>query len=213
MLWRMTLRLALLSDQEHPGNRAIEQRIMRMIGSAAPRFGYVSSAPDPHRTYFNASRERYAAWGADLCCYVDQLNSDCDEVIGALLTCDAIRLSGGNTFSFLGWLERSGMLDALNGYARNGGVLVGVSAGAILMTESIASAALCGDVRDSSLQSLAGLGLVSFSFWPHFDPLRLAASASLPAELTSPVYACPDGSGVVVDGTSVEVFGSVRVIA
>jgi hypothetical protein len=39
-------------------------------------------------------------------------------------------------------------------------VLIGVSAGAILMTPSVNSARLCGD---------AGLGLVDFHIWPHFD--------------------------------------------
>lgn len=46
----------------------------------------------------------------------------------------------------------------------------------------------------------AGLGLVDFHFWPHFnsdsvtrDQLRL--SSTIPD-----LYACPDGAGIVIDG-------------
>jgi dipeptidase E len=212
MLSCMTLRLALFSDQQHCANRAIDERLLRLIGVQAPLVGYVSSASDPDRTYFEACRERYAGMGVDLCCYVDELNCGSEEVLNELLACDAIHLSGGNTFSFLGWLQRSRLLYSLAAFARSGGVLIGVSAGAILMTENVDSATLCGDVKDPSVLKQQGLALVPFSFWPHFDPLNSTVSAEALAGLPSPIYACPDGSGLVVEGSSIERFGNPQVL-
>ena len=46
--------------------------------------------------------------------------------------CDAIHLTGGNTFQFSYWLRERGLDAELKRYAKAGGVLIGVSAGAIL---------------------------------------------------------------------------------
>lgn len=78
------------------------------------------------------------------------------------------------------------------------------------MTPSVDSASLCGDVRDPKLINEAGLGLVDFNFWPHFDADSVTQEQSKLSCTFPELYACPDGSGIVVDGTEVELFGQVH---
>lgn len=200
-------RLALYSDQEPPHHSGLDQRLLQLIGTPRPRIGYVAAEPDPQRYFFQRKREDYAALGAELVLYVDADSSA--QAWVSLLQCQAIHLSGGNTFFFLDWLRRQGRLPELARYAGEGGVLIGVSAGAILMTPGIASAALCGDERMEGCSDDSGLALVDFHFWPHFGPGPVGDGTSLPA---GNVYGCPDGSGIIVDGERIELFGQVRMI-
>jgi len=56
-------------------------------------------------------------------------------------------------------------------FVERGGVLTGLSAGAIMMTENIEMAAYPEFDRDENwvgLKNLKSLGLVDFAFFPHF---------------------------------------------
>lgn len=206
----MQRKLALFSDdQELHANEAMNERLLRLIGRPRPQIGYIPEASDPARVSFERKRNCYAEIGAELAAYVDEESPENEWA--AVLACDAIHLSGGNTFSFLYWLKERGLLPVLRRYVSDGGVLVGVSAGAILMTRSVHSAALCGDPPEARLTDYTALGLIDFHFWPHFDPTcglndeQIALAESLPQ-----LHACPGGAGIIVDGDKVELFGTIR---
>ena len=64
-------------------------------------------------------------------------------------------------------LEKTGLLKELKAWVRNGGVLTGVSAGAIIMTKNIETAAFPSfdcDENEDNVKNLAGLQLVDFEF-------------------------------------------------
>ena len=204
-------KLALYSDQS--GHYDMDARLLQMIGCAAPRIGYIASAPDTQRIYFEDRRRFYAGLDARLAVYVDELTAPTDDEWKRLLTCDAIHLSGGNTFHFHKWLLEGGLFADLRAFADQGGVLIGVSAGAILMTPDTRAAALCGDQRSEYADDDHALALVNFHFWPHFtDAPQDGETARLTAEL-APLYGCRNGSGVIVEGDLIEVFGAVGVSA
>ncbi len=137
------MRLALYSDQEIAANAAMDERLLRLIGVRRPRIGYVSSAPDPSRAYFDQKRAYYHRLGAELTMYTDSESADLEGDVEILCRCDAIHLTGGNTFTFLRWLRVRRALPLLRAYALGDrGVLIGASAGAILMTPSIQTAVL-----------------------------------------------------------------------
>ena len=206
---RLEMRLALYSDQEIAANAAMDERVLRLIAVRRPRIGYVASAPDPSRSYFDHKRAYYHRLGAELTMYIDSESTDLEGDVQALCTCDAIHLSGGNTFTFLHWLRARGLLTPLHAYALAGrGVLIGASAGAILMTPNIQTAVLCGDVRPQDFTDDQGLGLVDFLFWPHY---QRGAKVSIPLDQARLVYGCEDGAGVIVDGAAVELHGAVPI--
>lgn len=102
------------------------------------------------------------------------------------------------------------MIDALRRWAASGGILIGTSAGAILMTPTIAVDALFSGRRPEDVEDGAALDLLPFEFFPHLHaktsylPDLLRYSANTPR----PIIACPDGDGVVVARGRVSCVGN-----
>jgi dipeptidase E len=206
----MHLRLALYSEPEASANRPMDERMVGLLTVAQPRIGYVAASPDPQRFWFSRLQQHYQSLGARFDLYVDETHDDFREASAQLCDCDAIYLSGGNTFHFLAWLRQTPLLAALHRYATHGGMLIGVSAGAILMTPTVATAVLCGDERDAANPDERAMGLVRFGFWPHYQLGQERELRNAMAEDFSwPLYACPDGAGVIVNGTQIERHGPV----
>jgi dipeptidase E len=209
----MIKKLALYCDQEISENRVIDERWLELIGKAKPVIGYVPSAHDPEKFYFNKKRDYYADLGASLEPYFELDNAFNEKDLPKLLSCDAIHLSGGNTFYFLHWLRKRKMLEVLKNYVAKGGILIGVSAGAILMTPDISTSTLCGDEEPNEPMDTSALALVDFLFLPHYEPEMSKGAATLQRKLKLPIYACPDGSGMIVNGQNIELFGNAERLA
>lgn len=202
--------LVLYSDQTAGEGAEIDACLLGLLRErrGGARIGYVASGPDPEHTFFQAGRAYYARLGLDLCLYHDlDLTRDAMD-IARLFACDAIHLSGGHTGDFLMRLKRSALLAPLRDWARGGGVLIGVSAGAILMAPTIATDALFLGERPEDVEGEA-LDLMPLEFFPHLDD----DAAYLPALLRysrhtrRPILACNDGDGAVVHEGRVACFG------
>ena len=126
-------KLVLYSDQEIPENARIDRRMLALIDKPHPLVGYIPSSADPDRKWFKIKQAYYAAIGVTLTNYFELDDHFEPDALASLIQCDAIHLSGGNTYHFLYWLRRRGMLEVLRNYVKNGGVLIGNSAGSILM--------------------------------------------------------------------------------
>jgi dipeptidase E len=125
---------------------------------------------------------------------------------------DAIHMAGGNTFYFLHHLRKMKLLPQLRSFAQKGGVLTGLSAGAIMMTENIEMAAYPEFDRDENIvniKNLAALNLVDFLFFPHFrnSPRYDAVFKTYTKKNSKIIYACPDGAGIVVRENELRFIG------
>lgn len=137
------------------------------------------------------------------------------DLLEPLFACDAIHLSGGNTYYFLYWLQQRGLQERLRHYANHQGVLIGTSAGAIIMTPKISSAQLCGDAPYPLLTTDQGLNLVDFAFAPHVQdtPEDSARMQSYADQQKRVLYGCHDGDGIIVAGDTVTMVGNVITVA
>jgi dipeptidase E len=129
-----------------------------------------------------------------------------------VLRSDAIHMAGGNTFYFLNTLRKAKLLPQLRNFVQRGGVLTGLSAGAIIMTEDIEMAAYPEFDRDENtvnLSNLSSLNLVDFAFFPHFkNSVRYDTVFKRYTRLRGKViYACPDGSGLVMNDQELRFIG------
>ena len=205
----MELRLALYSDQQPPSTDPIDEVVRGWLPASGGRIGYLPSSPDRERAWFRPIEAYYGRYGLSL--HFFGLEDEFDPSrMGDLFACHAIHLTGGNTFRFLYWLRVRGLMDDLCRYAAEGGVLVGISAGAILMTPDIGSSSLCGDAPYPGLESTVGLGLVDFAVVPHFDGSAEADLAAYSKEFAGAVYTIPDGGAVLVEGAEVTAMGGAR---
>lgn len=125
---------------------------------------------------------------------------------------DAIHMGGGNTFYFLNSLRKAGLLGQLKTFADKGGLLTGLSAGAIMMTENIEMAGYPEFDRDENavnIKNLSALNLVDFLFFPHFrNSARYdAVFKKYTRQSEKIIYACPDGAGIVVRDNEIRFIG------
>ncbi|BAY47175.1 peptidase E [Scytonema sp. HK-05] len=203
-------KLVLYSDQVIAANQQVDSYLLKLLGTNAARIGYISSSSDPKRQYFRAKQQYYQQYGLEAL-YVELDVEYKTDLLDPLFACDAIHLSGGNTYYFLYWLQQRGLMQRLQHYALHQGVLIGISAGAIIMTPEIASARLCGDTPYPPLTTYQGLGLVDFAFVPHIQdtPEEYARMQAYANHQQRVLYGCHDGDGIVVVGETVTLVGNV----
>jgi dipeptidase E len=207
-------RLVLHSNQIAPESDKVERECLAFLGKDHPIIGYIPSSSDPERNYFRAQAAYYASHGAELAVYFELDVTYTPERLADLLACDAIHLSGGDTFYFLHWLRQRNMLSVLQRYVAEGGLLIGVSAGAILMTANIAIAGLYGDTPLEGDRDWSALGLVDFAFVPHIDsfPAGIMTMQAYARQHHVSVYGCRDGDGVIVQDDQIRCIGDVIVV-
>jgi len=203
-------KLVLHSDQIQ-GHKKVDLAFMELLGKKGPRLAYIPSQSDLQRRYFNEKVEWYKQFGITNLLYFDVDKEYDERKIDKLLACDAIFLSGGNTYYFLNSLKKREFLPILIEYVWKGGILIGVSAGSIIMSKTINITTL-HDENTIGLKDYTALGLVDFEFFPHLDhnmKQYLEDLKKYSIKSNSVIYACKDGDGIIVNDHEINFFGNV----
>jgi len=208
-------KLVLHGDQIN-GKTQIDEAFLKFFGTKKPKIAYIPSQSDSQRKYFNQKVEWYKQFGITDLLYFDIDQEYHEEKIPELLSCNAIFLSGGNTYYFLNSLKNRNFIPVLKDYVEKGGVLIGVSAGSIIMSKTITVTSIDddigGDQNAVGLKDFSALGLNDFEFFPHFDKdndeiVKRLKEYSKTSK--SVIYACKDGDGIIVNGNNMQFFGEV----
>lgn len=211
------MKLAFYSGGNNQINEKLDLGLIELIGKRDPKIGYIPSSADPKRRYFNETKTYYGKYGLSLFFYFDlEIEFDRNK-LSELGSCDAIYLSGGNTFHFLYLIKKRKLVTFLKKYIQNGNVLIGVSAGSMIMTPSINITAAFhsqkGDLEKLNavrLRDFRALNLVNFEFIPHFNEKEKGVFAQKYSKSRKhPIYACNDGSGIIVNGQQTTFYGKV----
>ncbi len=222
--------IVLYSGGQERRNALIHESLLALAlrrpgkrGKEHIRMTYVAFTADGAKTFYRRFERRYLAFGGT---HFHCISAD-DPALSRpgearrranqiLMSSDVVYLSGGNTFHYLMHLRRSGLLGTLRRYADRGGVLAGLSAGALLVTPNIGLAAYPEFDRDENDVALpesrwGALDLVDFEFFPHFRRSRRYRDALMKYSKRArfPLYACSDGSGIVVEGDRFTAHGDV----
>lgn len=210
------LRLVLYAGGQSAGNKRIHTKLSRILGRQARSFTYIPSSHENGEHYFRRIKKRYARYGFKKFRYFAVDSDFLMREMREALKSDVIYLAGGNTFYFLKHLRESGFLKKLEKFAERGGVIAGLSAGAIVMTPTIDLAAYPppdADLNEVKLKNWRGLGLVDFEFLPHYSNSKSASEAMLRYSRRSKrlIFATPDGSGIAVDCGELNIFGPVYI--
>jgi len=206
-------KLVLYSDQVIEENRKIDNELIKLFNNKNPSIAYIPSCSDISRKYFKHKVEYYNTLGIENIQYFDlDLEYDESKTID-IFKFDAIHLSGGNTFYFLHLLRKRGLIELLQSYVNNGGILIGISAGSILMTKTIEIAGYGegGDENLIGIEDKSALGFVDFEFMPHWNgteeslnPIKTYAKLK-----NTVVYVCKDGDGIIIFDDIIKVMGDV----
>jgi len=203
--------LVFLSDQLIRDNDETDKAILSLLEERDNRtIFYISSQADKTRYFYSRVVSYYARIGIRVSEYFDLENEYNAARIDEIFQAGAVHLSGGSTFHFLQNLQRRGFLSVLQEYAANGGILIGVSAGALLMTPHIEASLVYGDPFIEGIDT-RGLNLVDWEFFPHFNSLITEEKIiAYSRQSGKRIFSCEDGDGIVVSEQGTRFIGRVR---
>ncbi|MBC75422.1 MAG: hypothetical protein CME64_05335 [Halobacteriovoraceae bacterium] len=198
------MKLALYSGGHDFENIRMDEALLSMVGNKNPKVSFIPSCSYLSHVDFREYVSQYRKHRIKRFIHFPIDTSFSNVVKEEVFNGDIIHLSGGNTYYFLKHLRKAKMLGALKEFVKRGGVLTGLSAGAIIMTKNINTAGFPSfdrDENEDNVKNLNGMGLVNFEFFPHYKN-----SARYDKELLkyskksrNKIYACPDGAGILLN--------------
>ncbi|QYJ88446.1 peptidase E [Shewanella halotolerans] len=212
--------MVLMSDLNSAASQAaitsvLSPSVLNQGANKSTSLGYLASGHEPEQSYYLGTQAQYARLGMALSHYLDLEQGYTQTGLDRLLNCQAIHLAGGDTFQFLAQVQKRGLMAEFAEYLNRGGILIGLSAGAMLMTPSIACAPLCGDENHLGLSDLNGMGLLPYQFLPHSDlsdgGVALSVRAACLLEAASlaeyPLILCGEEDAVIATKAGLRGFG------
>lgn len=206
------MKLVLYSGGDDKENRQLDKSFIDLIGKKNPVVTFIPSSSYLSEQEFKTFVRHYSKFKITRFIHFP-VDVPFDKILfQEVMRSDAIHMGGGNTFYFLNSLRKAKLLPQLRTFAEKGGVLTGLSAGAIMMTENIEMAGYPEFDRDENivgLKNLSALGLLDFAFFPHFKNSSRydAAFKKYSKAKNKVVYACPDGAGIVVNDGELRFIG------
>lgn len=205
------MKLILYSGGTNKENKELDLCLRNMLPND-PLVTYIPSSSFDAEVYFREYVKRFRKYGMQKFMNFP-VDIPCDPVLEEKVwESDLIHLDGGNTFYFLASLRKKKLLGKLRDFVKRGGVLSGESAGAILQTPHIETAGFPEfdrDENDVGLKNLAALNLISFEFAPHYVNSKRYQEAyvAYTKKTSHPLYACKDGAGIIINGSSLQFVG------
>lgn len=175
------------------------------------KVAYISSEPqEAPREYYLSTIDDYEKISEGIeVDYFDLSDDFSDESLEEMLHYGTIYLSGGNTYIFMNNARKRALYKILRKHLNNGGILVGASAGALMMTPTI-DLADGFDENIFDLHEVKGFAFVPFEFFPHYnesydDHITLYMEGK---DIT--VYTCKDGDGIFCGDDGIQLFGGTK---
>lgn len=208
------MKLVFYSGGNDKDNLKLDKNFIELLGKKNPVVTFIPSSSYLSEMEFKVFVKHYSRFKISRFIHFP-VDVPFDRVLlQEVMRSDAIHMAGGNTFYFLNTLRKAKLLKELRLFVEKGGVLTGLSAGAIMMTENIDLAGYPEFDRDENyvgLKNHSSLGLVNFAFFPHFknSPRYDVAFKKYSKLKKKVIYACPDGSGIVLNDDELRFVGKV----
>jgi dipeptidase E len=196
-------------------NFTLDQSLFGMINNKQPKMTFIPACSYHSEIEFVDFIRQYAQFNVKRFIHFP-VDVEFDQILlREVFTSDVIHLGGGNTFYFLKYLRKKKLFPLLKKFVDGGGVLTGLSAGAIMMTPTITTASFPSfdfDENIENLRDLKSLNFVKFHFFPHYvNSNRYAKElAEFSKTIDMPLFAAPDGAGVIVQNNELQFVGRVH---
>lgn len=142
--------------------------------------------------------------------YIDLSDKYQTEDLRRVVAYGTVYLSDGNAYEFLENANKKSLKSILDEHIKEGGLIIGVGVGAMLLTPTIELARL-ESVSQDSLSDLTSFDYVEYEFYPHYnendghrDMLHDYSSKT-----RNRVFTCHDGEGVMEVGSVMRVYGDI----
>ncbi len=208
-------KLFLYSDQiiESPENQRLDSLLFNGMETEKIKLGYIPSTQDKDKKYFRTKVDYYQNYGISDIMFFDLYAEFTSNNINKLMVCDIIHLSAGNPIEFRKAIKHRKMEQVLWDYYHSGGIIVGVSGGAVQLGQSTRLFHLFKG--SDCVESSDGLKMVNFEFLPHYNRWNndFKQEVLTYSKRTGTKILCVnDGDGVIVDGENIQMIGDINVI-
>lgn len=207
------MKIVLYSGGSRVKNHKLNLELIKLTGKKTPSITYIPVTHDEHSRYFDAFKKKFKHYGIKKIINFPIDNNPNKKNIDKAMASDIVFIQGGNTFELLENLINSNFDKKIKDFVKNGGVLAGESAGAIVLSKDIHMASIPSedkDENDINTRKRNGLNLVPFHFSPHYSSSYKANKEIREVSLSRDVYCAGDGCGVVIDGKNRYFIGKVR---
>jgi dipeptidase E len=112
---------------------------------------------------------------------------------------NVIYVCGGNTFKLLKYARQANFKNTIIDLLNRGGIYIGVSAGAIILSPTIQIAAsIDPDPNEVGLSNLEGFGLIDFEILPHYNPSLDEELANYQKMTTNEIVKITDSQAIII---------------
>jgi dipeptidase E len=189
-------------------NEELRRALRGAILERGGRVAYISSElKGGDNPYYLSTIQDYKALDESIDVdYFDLSQNFSDADLKKLTEYNVVYLSGGNTYTFLDSAKKREVKKILQKVLDNRGLLIGASAGSMMMTPTI-NLASSGDDNSVGLRDTEGFNFVSFEFYPHYTEEDNNFLSHYTTK--NKIYLCRDGDGVFVSGNEIKKFGDI----
>lgn len=133
--------------------------------------------------------------------FIDNSKENAKEEVKKLLSSNILVITGGNTFTLLRNLKRSGLDKAILDFSKKDNFIIsGFSAGALVLTPTINVCNLPNyDDNLVGLQDLTGLNLVKFEIFPHYSTVQREILDTYKKTTSNKVTEISDDGYILID--------------
>ena len=205
--------LILLSAFTDKDNVNLKIKIKELFLNKKYTLSFIPSMTDRKLKHFEETKDKLSEYGDFKFNYLD-IDDFCSvDKIDEIFKSEVIYLSGGNTYYFLNNLRKRYFITRLRKYVQNGGYIIGLCAGAIMMAKDISAAKFC-ETDIVGLSNLSSLDLVDFDFMPHWNASShyLDDLKEYSNNTGKTVYTCNDGDGIIVVNNKLHFYGDINII-
>ena len=190
----------------------IDSEIVSMTGKTHPTFLFIGLASSYADSYYDTMKKIYRGLGCEcICLKKNNLIHNPDLVKSKILNADIIYIGGGDTIKLFDSVLEYHLDELLKEAYTSGTVMVGLSAGAILLSNEGFSDSYILRGESEHYEFIKGIGLVDVSICPHFhsnEEKNLEFEIEL-KQSNRNVYGLEDGTALKIIDQSISVISSI----
>lgn len=195
--------IILLSDLVFTKTKTLNENLRQAFEGSNLRMGFIPSKTTSKKKYEERVLAHYRWLGIRDFVYFDLDEGFEPGRLGELLACDIIHLDGGNPQRFQRNLVKRDFRRVLTDFLSDGGILIGMSAGALQLGPDIGLAEVVEGREFLREDEFHGLGFVDFYVAPHWGNPRFSYTResveAFARKRGKVVYLCEDGGGIFVE--------------
>lgn len=187
----------------------IDIEAVKMTGLEKPNFLFVGIASQFADSYYDAMKSIYKELGCE-CQYLKKKNikNNPDIVANKIKNADIIYIGGGDTIKLMTELEEYNLKDLFIEAINSNKVVVGISAGAIMLCSEGYSDALMIRGESDKYDFIKGLGVLPIVFSPHHSDEKDNELASEIGDKT--VYGLENGVALKIEDNKYSIIKSIK---